>query len=597
MASAMTSGRRRLAAFTLTESLRALAYRALGSPLFGMRYAGRYPERLLIAPTDLRTSDPTVAADIHAGRFLFAGQLIDVGDDSVFEFEPPGEEWARRLHGFGWLRHLRVADGGPADPTARTLVADWIRVGSRHPAIAWETEVVSRRIMSWLAQAPLILEGCDYAFYTRFIRSLTRQTRHLRRVAGMAAAGLPRLRAMIALTAAALSMSDADAFVKQASRKLDSELQNQVLPDGGHVGRNPGALIDLLVDLLPLRQAFTARGIQPSRALMAVIDRMMPMIRFFRHGDGGFARFNGMGDTQSDLVATALAYDDARGNPVSNAPHSGYQRVVAGPTLVLMDTGAPPAMPISGTAHAGCLSFELSVGRQLVVVNCGAPTVGPPRLRRLARTTAAHSTVSINDTSSCRFLNRPGLSQRLGEVVIAGPQNVTVERGQEEGGTVIVARHDGFGERYGIIHHRRIRLSATGDRLDGADIFTTPRGQPVTRSGKDTFAIRFHLHPSLEALQEEAGGPIELVFVDGEMWQFESTAEANIEDSIFFSDVHGNRPSLQIVLLGRPQQQPSVSWSLRRIGFRGRVRLPDSMRSGAAPNVLPGADLDGADDG
>ena len=59
---------------------------------------------------------------------------------------------------------------------------------------------------------------------------------------------------------------------------------------------------------------------------------MMPMLRFFRHGDGSFALFNGMGPTPPDLLATILAYDDARGAPVANAPHSGYQRVEAGGT-------------------------------------------------------------------------------------------------------------------------------------------------------------------------------------------------------------------------------------------------------------------------
>ena len=71
----------------------------------------------------------------------------------------------------------------------------------------------------------------------------------------------------------------------------------QILPDGGHISRNPGALIELLVDLLPLRTAFTARNIAPPPALLNAIDRMMPMLRFFRHGDGNFALFNGMGPT------------------------------------------------------------------------------------------------------------------------------------------------------------------------------------------------------------------------------------------------------------------------------------------------------------
>ena len=73
-----------------------------------------------------------------------------------------------------------------------------------------------------------------------------------------------------------------------------------MLPDGGHISRNPGVLIELLLDLLPLRQAFAARNMAPPPALNNAIDRMMPMLRFFRHGDGNFALFNGMGPTPID---------------------------------------------------------------------------------------------------------------------------------------------------------------------------------------------------------------------------------------------------------------------------------------------------------
>ena len=206
--------------------------------------------------------------------------------------------------------------------------------------------------------------------------------------------GLPRLRIMIALAAAALSMSDQPRFLRQATRWLDLELVRQVLPDGGHVSRNPGAVLEVLVDLLPLRQAFAARGGQPSRILLSAIDRMMPMLRFFRQGDGGFAHFNGMGDTPADLLATVLAYDDVRGAPLTNAPHSGYQRFEAGGTVLIVDAGRPPPTDFSMNAHAGCLSFELSVGRQRLIINCGVPFPSAGSLRRLARTTAAHSTVT-----------------------------------------------------------------------------------------------------------------------------------------------------------------------------------------------------------
>ncbi len=130
---------------------------------------------------------------------------------------------------------------------------------------------------------------------------------------------------------------------------------------------------------------------------------MMPMLRFFRHDDGNFALFNGMGATGADLLATILAYDDVRGEPVSNAPHSGYQRLKLNNLLVIMDTGTPPPAPVSQEAHAGCLAFEFSAGGQRIVVNCGLPLANRESWRQVARATAAHSTVTFNNASSCRF--------------------------------------------------------------------------------------------------------------------------------------------------------------------------------------------------
>ena len=101
--------------------------------------------------------------------------------------------------------------------------------------------------------------------------------------------GVPRMQALVALTYAALCMPGQARRSSAARKQLVDELDRQILPDGGHVSRNPGALIELLLDLLPLRQAFAARNVAPPPQLNNAIDRMMPMLRFFRHGDGNFA--------------------------------------------------------------------------------------------------------------------------------------------------------------------------------------------------------------------------------------------------------------------------------------------------------------------
>jgi uncharacterized heparinase superfamily protein len=570
MAIGSGSGPGRQLRFAFSSARRAFAFRLHKSLVYRWRYSGQQPERLTIAPIDLRTADPTVALDIYAGRWVFNGDGLDIEGFSVFDAEPPNEEWARQLHSFAWLRHLRASDMALSRSNARSLVDEWIRFSAHHDKVAWNPEIVARRLMAWLSQTPLVLEGCDFNFYRRFMRSLGKQLRYLRRVANDAAPGLPRLRVTIALAAMALSIPEQQRFLKQAQRRLDVELVAQILPDGGHVSRNPGVILELLVDLLPLRQAFISRSVPPSRILLSAIDRMMPMLRFFRQGDGSFTHFNGMGDTPTDQLATILAYDDVRAAIPSNAPHSGYQRLEANGTIIVADAGRPPPPDFSVGSHAGCLSFEMSVGRQRLIVNCGVPKSSAAALRRLARTTAAHSTATINDTSSCRILTRGFVGEVFGEAVVSGPTRVDVARRSVHGATELDMRHNGYVDRYRLIHERQLALSDAGDRLEGMDTFVMPNGEP-SRGGKDSFAIRFHLHPNVRAIVLHDRRAVLMELPDGESWEFETDGpEIAIEESILLSDNRGNRATEQVVIYGRVQQTPRVQWTLHRTALAGR---------------------------
>ena len=134
-----------------------------GHPLIRWRLFPGKTDRLLIAPQDLRTADGTRASEIYAGRFAFAGKVVICDGRSPFEITPPSEEWAASLLGFGWLRHLRAADSGITRANARALVDEWISLqGAWHP-VAWQPDMLARRIISWLSQAPLILHDADDA--------------------------------------------------------------------------------------------------------------------------------------------------------------------------------------------------------------------------------------------------------------------------------------------------------------------------------------------------------------------------------------------------------------------------------------------------
>jgi uncharacterized heparinase superfamily protein len=554
--------RARLSVFIGSRALKGLAGQFRAHPLLRWRPSASN-DRLVIAPQELRTADATRASEIYAGRFAFAGKVVVCDRRSPFEMTPPSEEWAVTLLGFGWLRHLRAADSTITRSNARALVDDWNNQQGRWHPLGWRVDVLSRRVISWLSQAPMILQDADVRFYRRFIRTLTRQVRHLRRAAGQSRDGLPRLQALIALTFVALCMQNHSRYLRAASRKLTEELARQILADGGHVSRNPGVLIEVLLDLLPLRQLFTHRNVPPPAGLNNAIDRIMPMLRFFRHGDGNFALFNGMGPTPVDLLATVLAYDDARGAPVSNAPHSGYQRLECENTLILLDAGRAPPMALSQEAHASCLAMELSWKQHRLVVNCGLPAVNRETWRQVTRATPAHSTVTVNDRSSCSFLESRLFHRLIGGVpIIGGPREIKVAREETADGTTLDMAHDGYARPFNMMHRRILKLSADGSLLAGEDSFMPARGDRFSLRVPDEFAIRFHLHPSIKANRLSDRHGVLLALPDRDVWTFNAYEDnVEIEESVYLAGSDGPRRTVQIVIYGHARTQPTIQWS------------------------------------
>jgi uncharacterized heparinase superfamily protein len=554
-----------------------------------MRLRATPPTRLLFAPQDLRTSDPTVAQDIYGGHFMLAGRAVQTGGISPFAVQPPSPAWSEALFGFGWLRHLRAADTPLARENARALLMEAIdargRSGSQQARVI---RVVTRRLISFLCQSPLLLTGADHDFYRRLMRSIGLAVRELE--IGLVAAPRPldRLLAAIGLCYAGLCCGGYEPRLRRAAAALAAELDAQILPDGGHVGRNPGVLVELLLDLLPLRQVFASRGVDPPEALDRAVARMLPMLRLFRHGDGSLALFNGMGRTAADQLATLVSYDAIRGEPAQHASYSGYDRVELGGTVLVADFGAAPAREASSDAHAGCLSFELSDGFDRLVVNCGTPPADGP-LRQAARNTAAHSTLIIEGASSASFLGdeagyKPGrisawLKRRLGPIMLAGPRKVAAERGAEPDGSVrLLGRHDGYLAAFGYLHERRLHLAADGSRLDGEDSLAIIGSDRPAKAPETV--LRFHLHPGVEAEKGEDGSVLIRIARRHEaepgLWRFSlQTADGGgvgaslmLDDSVFFADADGRRPTRQIVVVPAPApdaQPVPVAWRFERL--------------------------------
>ncbi len=521
---------------------------------------------LLLVPKDLKTSDPSLLEEIRAGHFGLDGMFVEVGEGrpSVFAHPDADEGFNRALFSFGWLRDLSARGDYEARIEAQRLVFEWIYNHSADEGVGAEPLIIGRRIRSFLSNSPLILRGVRKQRTRRFMKSLSQQVDLLYFKLHKTPKGLPRLDVLGTLVMAALCLSKREGLLTEAVRLLQKELDEQVLPDGSHCSRNPGALLHILFEILPLKQCFRGRGKQVPEKLDIAITAMMEMIRFFRMGDSSLARFNGHSVTPTNTLATLLVQDGGQNDIVGNAPlvapDSGYCRLQDGPSLLLADLGTPPPINIDAEAHAGCLSIEMSVRHFALIVNTGAFLGEDENWRRYARSTRAHSTLTIDNHSSGGFLDNGHL---------LGPRDVLIS---ETGPRGFKASHKGYESRFGLTHHRSCTLSHGGLRLSGTDrLKRTGPDRDRTVLDNVLFHIRFHLHPFIELARSNEDNLL-LTLPDGEVWRFTASgADISIEDSVYLAYRGGPKPIHQITLEGRADAEPEVNWIFEQYRERPEI--------------------------
>jgi uncharacterized heparinase superfamily protein len=540
--------------------------------------AGVPSEELLIAPPDLRSPDPSFASELAEGTLGLAGAVAHLEGRSPFAIAPPTRAWARALHGFAWLRHVDASDSAEAHNLARKLVQQWLARSAARRWPAWEPDVTGRRILSWLSHFALLLEGGEPGLYAALMRSLGKQLDFLGARWRQTHAGYPRVLTLVALVQGHLCIAGHQRPAAEYAKQLAEELERQILADGGHVSRNPAVLIELLLDLLPLRRCMTAVGQSPPEGLLEAIRRLAPMLRALRLGEGTLARFNGMSVTERDLLATVLAYDDGHSALLDGSGPSGYVRLERGATVILVDAGPAPPLEVSGAAHAGCLSFEMSSGAEALFVNCGAPGPAHQIFGAAARATANHNTLCVNEQSSSMLVRRR-LAQWGEAPPIRHPDRVLCRvTHAEDGSARLEASHDGYKRRFRLIHTRALKLEASGERLEGCDKLGPDKG--VLRFASDVpFAIHFHLHPRVDVRLGRTGH-VDLTLASGERWRLAARGAAlSIEESTFYADPLGPRRTLQLVLRATCCGLSEVTWSLERIA---RARGPAPAAGGSA---------------
>lgn len=538
---------------------KALAHRVLArskrfyymSPLYGL---GGLKDEAVQEPlwigVELIAGDPMAGGELAGGMFTFVGQGIAL-DTPPRTWMPPQASalWIFNLHYHEWLADLRAA-GQRA--VAQRLVADWlVHYGSYHPTV-WHPYPASLRLVAWLTHGGWLLDGADDDLKQAFYDSLVRQTLYLADNPERDLGGNHLLKNLKALIYGGLALEKNEIYAK-AMAELLHELQTQILPDGMHYELTPMYAAQVLRDLLEVRAVLRKTGGAP-KMIDDAVRKMGTALGMFVHGDGKLALFNDGAELDTTYVAQLLRQSGAEDAPEVLAD-AGYARLERGGTLVLFDAGKVGPDENPGHAHADMLSFEMSVGRERVVVNSGTYAY-QNSLRNIFRGTAAHSTVSLEGSDSAEVWGGFRVGRRPDMVEMSLMGGVASVPG---GDVWVEGSHDGY-RNVGAKHRRKMLLAGDGSRLRGEDEITfSGSKRPRTRA-------HFHLHPDVSVrLLSDTSAELETLAGVRLMLTVEG-GRLDVKDSRYAPQFGKMVPTRQLIIHAKMAGAGSrLGWQFQRI--------------------------------
>jgi uncharacterized heparinase superfamily protein len=361
--------------------------------------------------------------------------------------------WLYNLHYFDDLNAI-----GAPERTKwhRSLIARWIAENAPGTGNGWEPYPTSLRIVNWIKWG---LAGNDLE--PEWLHSLAIQARWLARRIEWHLLGNHLFANAKALIFAGVFFegTEAQRWLDAGLSILRQQIPEQILPDGGHFELSPmyqAIILEDLLDLLNLAAAYPELMREAEiEAWRHVIQRMRRWLAVMCHPDGEIAFFNdaafGIASTPADIEAYAsrlgLPLAPLESGRVFHLADSGYVRLSSDDCAMLIDVGSVGPSYLPGHAHADTLSFELSIGRERVIVNSGTSQYGRGAARQAERGTAAHSTVEVNGENSSEVWGgfRVGRRARVHDLAIR----------QSADAITVFCYHDGYAWLPGKPIHRR----------------------------------------------------------------------------------------------------------------------------------------------
>jgi len=455
----------------------------------------------------------------------FAFQINNL-DPNKFWNQNYSQKEKRELHNFLWLSSIDRKDNAS---TLRKIISLWNLNNLKYKSLIWETSIISKRIMSWILNADLILKNSNFDFKRSFIESIVIQTNHLKKNFRYEIDHQNRIEVITALILSGLVFKEYEENFEYSLKELEKLIETFFDDKGFPLTRSPNDLLNYTKYFLLIKEVIKDAQKYVPEALENIIEKNLECLKQITTPTNSLPLFNG--SVENDLTDFYDYINHFKIKIKKPKINTGNIYVLKNKKdVVFFEAGNPPKKNYSSNYQSGPLSFEYFFDDQKIITNSGFGINISNKARLLSRFTSSQSALCLNDTSIVGFEKNYMMNKAYGYLIKRDFKILNLEHKNDSNIIQIKASHDAYLNNFGTIHNRSISIDKINSKIVGQDKLVLNR-----ESSKIKYDIRFHLYPGLTAVQTIGGNTL-LIQINKNKALLFSTNEKNlkIEKSIFF---------------------------------------------------------------
>ena len=463
------------------------------------------------------------------------------------------------LHSFLWLTKLDRKD---SKNITKDIIKSWINNFFNYDPNTWEMETAAKRIIAWSSNTDITLENSENIYKEKFFLSLIKQSNFLLKNLNSLIYGPSKIICCAAIILTGIMFKENQIGFRIGVKELEKCIKNIFDNNGFPKSRNPEEVFICIKYLILIREWFKEAQKQVPDFLNEIVHKCGECYAMLSCTNKQFPLFNGATEVSHkdyDIFLKNLKYKFVN----KNYEIAEIIKIKKKKFEFFIDCGNPPPNSFAKYYQAGCLSFELISSKQKVICNSGYAKYLSSKLSYLSRSSAAHSTLYINDTSSCVFQRSKLINKMYGSSLVKRHKIIQKNYTDEKNFYSITASHNGYERRFGYIHKRSIKILKKEDKIFGEDELKRTKNYPNSLN----YFIRFHIYPNTKIVKTKAGNSVLISLTNGEGWLLHSkTNDFQIEKNIFLGNKNKIINNESISISGNISGElMSIMWMLERV--------------------------------